>query len=173
MRLARRGTALLDAVEQRVEVLLEGRDEAVPCPGGRRARKRVTTMTRTLNSTLTSASAAGWSTRPCVRALPRPALGDPGRLKEGMRTRCCRAASACRPLVIIAACEAVGGTAAAALPACCALEMIHAYSLVHDDLPAMDNDLERRGQPTVHVAFGHADGILVGDALLSQAFAGV
>ncbi|MCY0988193.1 polyprenyl synthetase family protein [Nannocystis sp. ILAH1] len=105
-----------------------------------------------------------------VRALPEAGSGDPGRLKEGMRYAVLQGGKRMRPLVIIAACEAVGGTAEAALPACCALEMVHAYSLVHDDLPAMDNDLERRGQPTVHVAFGHAGGILVGDALLSQAF---
>jgi geranylgeranyl pyrophosphate synthase len=106
-----------------------------------------------------------------VRALPDPGAGDPGRLKEGMRYAVLQGGKRMRPLVIIAACEAVGGTAEAALPACCALEMIHAYSLVHDDLPAMDNDLERRGQPTVHVKFGHAEAILVGDALLTQAFA--
>jgi geranylgeranyl pyrophosphate synthase len=75
-----------------------------------------------------------------------------------------------RPMITIAACEAAGGSVAAALPASCALEMIHAYSLVHDDLPAMDNDLERRGRPTVHVAFGHAQAILIGDALLTRAF---
>jgi geranylgeranyl pyrophosphate synthase len=73
-------------------------------------------------------------------------------------------------LLTIAACEAVGGTLEQALPAACALELIHAYSLVHDDLPAMDNDLERRGQPTVHVAFGEANAILIGDALLTEAF---
>jgi geranylgeranyl pyrophosphate synthase len=76
-----------------------------------------------------------------------------------------------RPLLTIACCEAVGGEIAHALPAGCALEMIHAYSLVHDDLPAMDNDLERRGQPTVHVKFGVANAILIGDALLTEAFA--
>lgn len=106
-----------------------------------------------------------------VRALPEAGAGDPGRLKEGMRYAVLQGGKRMRPLVIIAACEAVGGSAAAALPACCALEMIHAYSLVHDDLPAMDNDLERRGQPTVHVKFGHAEAILIGDGLLTQAFA--
>jgi geranylgeranyl pyrophosphate synthase len=107
-----------------------------------------------------------------VRALPGPVAGkDPGRMKEGMRYAVLQGGKRMRPLVIIAACEAAGGSAEVALPACCALEMIHAYSLVHDDLPAMDNDLERRGQPTVHVAFGHAEGILIGDALLTHAFA--
>lgn len=106
-----------------------------------------------------------------ARALPETGSGDPGRLKEGMRYAVLQGGKRMRPLVILAACEAAGGTAEAALPACCALEMIHAYSLVHDDLPAMDNDLERRGKPTVHVAFGHAEAILVGDGLLTQAFA--
>jgi geranylgeranyl pyrophosphate synthase len=76
-----------------------------------------------------------------------------------------------RPLLTVAACEAAGGSVEAALPPACAIEMIHAYSLVHDDLPAMDDDAERRGKPTVHVAFGHAEAILVGDALLTKAFA--
>lgn len=106
-----------------------------------------------------------------ARALPEAGSADPGRLKEGMRYAVLQGGKRMRPLVIIAACEAVGGAAEAALPACCALEMIHAYSLVHDDLPAMDNDLERRGKPTVHVAFGHAEAILIGDALLTSAFA--
>ncbi|MFY0537009.1 exodeoxyribonuclease VII small subunit [Nannocystis pusilla] len=94
VRLARRGTSLLDAVEQRVEVLLEGRDEAVPFPGPAK-RKRVTTMTKTLSSTLTSASAAGWSTRPSCARCPRPAPATPAASKKACATRCCRAASAC------------------------------------------------------------------------------
>jgi geranylgeranyl pyrophosphate synthase len=104
--------------------------------------------------------------------LPAPTQGgsDPGRLREGMRYAVLLGGKRMRPLLTIAACEAVGGTLARALPAACALELIHAYSLVHDDLPAMDNDLERRGQPTVHVAFGEANAILIGDALLTEAF---
>lgn len=98
------------------------------------------------------------------------ANSDPGRLREGMRYAVLLGGKRMRPLLTIAACEAVGGTLEQALPAACALELIHAYSLVHDDLPAMDNDLERRGQPTVHVAFGEANAILIGDALLTEAF---
>jgi geranylgeranyl pyrophosphate synthase len=106
-----------------------------------------------------------------ARALPAVgAEGDPGRLKEGMIYAVLQGGKRMRPMITIAACEAAGGTVGAALPASCALEMIHAYSLVHDDLPAMDNDLERRGRPTVHVAFGHAQAILIGDALLTRAF---
>jgi len=75
-----------------------------------------------------------------------------------------------RPLLVLAASEAVGGNAVAALRAACATELIHAYSLVHDDLPCMDNDVLRRGKPTVHVKFGEADALLAGDALQALAF---
>lgn len=75
-----------------------------------------------------------------------------------------------RPLLVLAASEAVGGNKAAALRAACATELIHAYSLVHDDLPCMDNDVLRRGKPTVHVKFGEADALLAGDALQALAF---
>lgn len=95
---------------------------------------------------------------------------DPGRLREAMRYSVLQGGKRMRPMVVIAACEAAGGTIEQALPACCAIECVHAYSLVHDDLPAMDNDLERRGKPTVHVAFGESNAILVGDALLTAAF---
>lgn len=77
-----------------------------------------------------------------------------------------------RPLLGLAAAQALGQEAhAGALPAACAVELIHAYSLVHDDLPAMDDDDERRGKPTVHKVYDDATGILVGDALLTEAFA--
>lgn len=75
-----------------------------------------------------------------------------------------------RPVLLLAAAEAVNGDIAAALPAACAMEMIHTYSLIHDDLPAMDNDDYRRGNPTNHKVFGEAVAILAGDALLTQAF---
>ncbi len=76
-----------------------------------------------------------------------------------------------RPVFALAAAEAVGGPAEAAVPLGVALELIHTYSLVHDDLPCMDDDDERRGQPTVHVAYDEATAVLAGDALLSEAFA--
>ncbi|MBR9982485.1 MAG: polyprenyl synthetase family protein [Desulfatitalea sp.] len=75
-----------------------------------------------------------------------------------------------RPILCLAGCAAVGGDPADALAAACALEMIHTYSLIHDDLPALDNDSLRRGQPTCHVRFGEATAILAGDALLNMAF---
>jgi geranylgeranyl diphosphate synthase, type II len=75
-----------------------------------------------------------------------------------------------RPVLCLAAAEAVGTNPDAALPAACALEMIHTYSLIHDDLPALDDDELRRGKPTCHVAFDEATAILAGDALLTLAF---
>ncbi|MCK5508308.1 MAG: polyprenyl synthetase family protein [Desulfobacterales bacterium] len=75
-----------------------------------------------------------------------------------------------RPILCMAASEAVGGNADDVLPAACAIEMLHTYSLIHDDLPAMDNDDLRRGKPTCHVAFDEATAILAGDALLTLAF---
>ena len=75
-----------------------------------------------------------------------------------------------RPALCMAACELCGGTPEDALLAACALEMIHTYSLIHDDLPAMDNDDMRRGKPSNHKAFGEANAILAGDGLLSLAF---
>jgi geranylgeranyl diphosphate synthase type II len=75
-----------------------------------------------------------------------------------------------RPLLVLAAGEAVGGETAALMPLACAVEMIHTYSLIHDDLPAMDNDDLRRGKPTSHKVFGEAMAILAGDALLTRAF---
>jgi geranylgeranyl diphosphate synthase type II len=71
---------------------------------------------------------------------------------------------------MLAACEAVGGACEQAMPAACAMEMIHTYSLIHDDLPAMDNDDFRRGRPTNHKVFGEAIAILAGDGLLTEAF---
>src|SRR5690349_24088282 len=75
-----------------------------------------------------------------------------------------------RPLLVLLAAEACGGNEEVALPAACAVELIHVYSLVHDDLPAMDDDDLRRGRPTCHRAFDEATAILVGDALQARAF---
>jgi geranylgeranyl diphosphate synthase type II len=76
-----------------------------------------------------------------------------------------------RPILCLASADAVGGDRAQAMPAACALELIHTYSLIHDDLPAMDNDTMRRGRPTLHVAAGEGIAILAGDGLLTEAFA--
>jgi farnesyl diphosphate synthase len=75
-----------------------------------------------------------------------------------------------RPLLVMAAADAVGGSREVALRAACAVELIHAYSLIHDDMPCMDNDVLRRGKPTVHVQFGQAPAMLAGDAMQALAF---
>ena len=94
----------------------------------------------------------------------------PAGLGEAMRYAVLGGGKRLRPLLSLAACEAVGGQPGAALRAACAVELIHAYSLVHDDMPCMDNDVLRRGKPTVHVAFGEAQAMLAGDAMQALAF---
>ena len=94
----------------------------------------------------------------------------PARLGDAMRYAVLDGGKRLRPLLALAAAEAVGGDAAMALRAACSVELIHAYSLVHDDMPCMDNDVLRRGKPTVHVQFGEAQALLAGDALQALAF---
>jgi farnesyl diphosphate synthase len=94
----------------------------------------------------------------------------PAGLGEAMRYAVLDGGKRLRPLLVIAACESVSGHQGAALRAGCAVELIHAYSLVHDDMPCMDNDVLRRGKPTVHVQFGEASALLAGDALQALAF---
>jgi len=94
----------------------------------------------------------------------------PPRLHEAMRYSVFAGGKRLRPVLMIAACEAVGGEYQQVLHAACAMEMIHAYSLIHDDLPAMDDDDFRRGRPTNHKVYGEANAILAGDALLTEAF---
>jgi farnesyl diphosphate synthase len=94
----------------------------------------------------------------------------PAELGEAMRYAVLDGGKRLRPLLVLAAAEAVEGNADAALRAGCAVELIHAYSLVHDDMPCMDNDILRRGKPTVHVQFGEATALLAGDALQALAF---
>lgn len=93
------------------------------------------------------------------------------RLWESMRYSLLSGGKRIRPLLVIAAGEAAGGRVEALLPFACAVEMIHTYSLIHDDLPAMDDDDFRRGRPSSHVVFGEGIAILAGDALLTEAFA--
>ena len=98
-----------------------------------------------------------------------PMTGAPDKLRSAMRYSLLNGGKRLRGCLLLAACELGGGDAEAALPFAAALEMIHAYSLIHDDLPAMDNDTMRRGKPTNHVVFGEALAILAGDALLTHA----
>jgi len=96
--------------------------------------------------------------------------GCPATLAEAIRYALLAPGKRLRPQLVLMAAEACGGTIDAAIPAACAVEMVHCYSLVHDDLPAMDDDDLRRGRPTCHKVFGEATAILVGDALLARAF---
>jgi farnesyl diphosphate synthase len=94
----------------------------------------------------------------------------PAGLGEAMRYGVLDGGKRLRPLLVLAACEATRGSAAAAMRAAVAVELIHAYSLVHDDMPCMDNDVLRRGKPTVHVQYGQARAMLAGDAMQALAF---
>jgi farnesyl diphosphate synthase len=103
------------------------------------------------------------------RFLP-PATAVPAKLHAAMRYTVLGGGKRVRPLLAHASGELFGGDADAVARAACAVEMIHAYSLVHDDMPCMDDDALRRGKPTVHVAYDEATALLVGDALQAQAF---
>jgi farnesyl diphosphate synthase len=94
----------------------------------------------------------------------------PAGLGEAMRYGVLDGGKRLRPLLVLAACEAVGGASEAALRAAASVELIHAYSLIHDDMPCMDDDVLRRGKPTVHVRFGEAQAMLAGDAMQALAF---
>lgn len=112
----------------------------------------------------------------CYKALLEQALealpmeGAPDILKEAMKYSLLSGGKRLRGCLVLAACEMAGGSPEDALPFAAAVEMIHAYSLIHDDLPAMDNDTLRRGKPTNHVVYGDAVAILAGDGLLTHAF---
>ena len=94
----------------------------------------------------------------------------PAGLGQAMRYGVLDGGKRLRPLLVLATCQAVAGERAAALRAAVAVELIHAYSLVHDDMPCMDNDVLRRGKPTVHVKYGEAQAMLAGDAMQALAF---
>jgi geranylgeranyl diphosphate synthase, type II len=94
-----------------------------------------------------------------------------GGLQEAVRYALAGGGKRIRPVLCLATAEAAGGDPQDALPAAAAIELVHSFSLVHDDLPALDDDEERRGRPTAHVRFGEAHAILAGDALLTEAFA--
>ena len=105
-----------------------------------------------------------------LAALPSPPA-CPANVADAMRYSVAAGGKRLRPILCLASAEAVGGDRRLAMPAACALEFIHTYSLIHDDLPAMDNDTLRRGQPTLHVVAGEGMAILAGDGLLTEAFA--
>jgi geranylgeranyl diphosphate synthase, type II len=103
------------------------------------------------------------------RALPRPPH-CPAVVADAMRYSVTAGGKRLRPVLCLASTEAVGGDRALAMPAACAIEFIHTYSLIHDDLPAMDDDTMRRGRPTLHVVAGEGMAILAGDGLHAEAF---
>ncbi len=128
--------------------------------------------------TATKPDFAAWltSARPRVEAALENALAAsslataPPPLPEALRRALLAGGKRVRPALCLLACEAEGGSVETALPAALALECVHAYSLVHDDLPCMDDDALRRGQPTLHVVYGEALAVLAGDALQALAF---
>ena len=158
----RRGTELLqycrsrlEAVEQQVKVLEDGQLQAV-------VRRHEARRFRHLVARRARGGRGG------ARRLG--AADAPAGLGEAMRYAVLDGGKRLRPLLVLAAAKAVHGSREAAMRAACAVELIHAYSLVHDDLPCMDNDVLRRGKPTVHVQFGVAQAMLAGDAMQALAF---
>jgi len=105
-----------------------------------------------------------------LRTIFTSFVSAPDTLKEAMGHSLFSEGKRIRPILTLTTCEAKNGTASRALPFACAIEMIHTYSLVHDDLPSIDNDDMRRGRPTCHKMFGEAVALLAGDALLTEAF---
>ncbi len=105
-----------------------------------------------------------------LEQLWKDVVAPPTPLIPAMRYSLLAGGKRLRPILCIAGCEAVGGSQADVMLAACALELVHTYSLIHDDLPAMDNDDLRRGKPTCHKAFGEATAVLAGDALLTASF---
>jgi geranylgeranyl diphosphate synthase type II len=141
-------------------------------------------MTTTDRRTATEAAAAVWTPaqkrlvtrcREQVNEALQANLQDPNRythaVYRAMRYSLTAGGKRLRPVLCLLACRLLSGRTAAALPVACALEYIHTYSLIHDDLPALDNDDFRRGKPSCHKKFGEATAILAGDALLTEAFA--
>jgi geranylgeranyl diphosphate synthase type II len=107
--------------------------------------------------------------RALERALPAPPDG-PAVVTDAMRYSVTAGGKRLRPVLCLASADAVGGDRSLAMPAACAIEFIHTYSLIHDDLPAMDNDTMRRGRPTLHIVAGEGMAILAGDGLHAEAF---
>ncbi|MEM8680632.1 MAG: polyprenyl synthetase family protein [Planctomycetota bacterium] len=127
------------------------------------------------NSTTSTELLTGWAQltneiNQALSAYARFGEGCPPELEAAMRYSLLGPGKRLRPLLALFAADALGGDQADAMPVACAAEMIHAYSLVHDDLPCMDDDELRRGRPTCHIQFGEATAVLVGDALIARAF---
>jgi geranylgeranyl diphosphate synthase, type II len=126
-----------------------------------------------MNSAFDLQEFLGASTEAVNRALDKflpPATARPATIHQAMRYSLFAGGKRMRPALCLAAATACGGSEPAAMPLACAVECIHTYSLIHDDLPAMDDDDFRRGKPTSHKVFGEGIAVLAGDALLTQAF---
>jgi len=130
-------------------------------------RARASDCAREVDALLTRVKAG---VDPYLDQLLPPTDQPPAELHRAMRHLLLPGGKRLRPAFAVAACEAFGGSLERALPAAAAVELIHTYSLVHDDLPCMDDDAERRGLPTAHVAYGEATALLAGDALQAAAF---
>ncbi|MEI8372359.1 MAG: polyprenyl synthetase family protein [Planctomycetota bacterium] len=128
-------------------------------------------MVKTLPSSLAPyVDRLGPAIEAALRKISCLPTGCPDQLREAIRYSLLAPGKRLRPMLALMAAEACGGSLSAAMPAACAVEMIHTYSLIHDDLPAMDDDDLRRGRPTCHKVFGEAMATLAGDGLLSLAF---
>lgn len=127
-------------------------------------------MIRPMNSPADQLRRCSQASNEALEQILPPSDEKPLRLHEAMRYSVFAGGKRLRPALCITACEACGGTIEQALAAACAIELLHTYTLIHDDLPAMDNDTLRRGQPTCHIQFDEATAILAGDALLTLSF---
>ena len=158
------GTKLTE-VEKRVEVLTRDAGWAVSTGtfNRRRRQRRTVNLERYLNERGRLVDRTLSKLLPAGKAVPRT-------LDKAMRYSLFSGGKRVRPILALASGEAVGAPLARVLPFACALEMIHSYSLVHDDLPAMDDDDLRRGKPTNHIVFGEGIAVLAGDGLLTEAF---
>ena len=128
------------------------------------------TTTAALSASTAAVAALRAEIEAALEAALPPESAWPETIHRAVRYSLFAGGKRIRPLLVLAAGEAVGGARAELVPLACAVEMIHTYSLIHDDLPAMDNDDLRRGKPTSHKVFGEAIAILAGDALLTRAF---
>ena len=128
------------------------------------------TQTATASDTAAAIAALRAATEAALEAALPPETAWPETIHRAVRYSLFAGGKRIRPVLVLASGEAVGAPRAELLPLACAVEMIHTYSLIHDDLPAMDDDELRRGKPTSHKVFGEAIAILAGDALLTRAF---
>ena len=157
--------------DARGEPVLGRRGPAAHAPALARGRRgRGVSEAATASDTAAAIAALRAATEAALDAALPPETAWPETIHRAVRYSLFAGGKRIRPVLVLAAGEAVGAPRAELLPLACAVEMIHTYSLIHDDLPAMDDDDLRRGKPTSHKVFGEAIAILAGDALLTRAF---